>query len=554
MRWSMPSSPPTPDDAKAQTIMANLQEIEESAAGATPAAPQPASHLTPLTGGTLVLGTIALSLATFMNVLDTSIANVSIPAIAGDLGVSSSQGTWVITSFGVANAIAVPLTGFLTQRFGAVKLFLASILLFTLFSFLCGQAPSIEILILFRVLQGASAGPMIPLSQTLLLSSYKPERAGMAIAMWSMTTLIAPIMGPLLGGWITDNISWPWIFYINVPVGLLAAAVTASIYLRRETPIRKLPIDWMGLALLVVWVGSLQIMLDKGQELDWFGSRIIITLAVTAFIGFVLFLIWEIYDDHPVVDLSLFKIPSFAIGTLLLALAYGMFFGSLVLLPLWLQEIVGYTATDAGEVLAWVGLFALILSPIVGRLLPVLDSRWVTTFSFLVFALVFYLRSKFTTGDSYWEYAFPTVIQGIATATFFIPLLGIILGGLPPQRIAAASGLSNFARITAGSFGTSIYTTWWNNRADLHHEQLVSHIYAGSPVATPVLQGLQAQGFSLEQSLALINRLIDQQAYTLAVDDMFRLSSWLFLAMIALVWVVKPARGNAGSDAAAGAH
>lgn len=535
--------------------MANLQEIEESAAGATPAAPQTAAHLTPLTGGTLVLGTIALSLATFMNVLDTSIANVSIPAIAGDLGVSSSQGTWVITSFGVANAIAVPLTGFLTQRFGAVKVFLASILLFTLFSFLCGQAPSIEVLILFRVLQGASAGPMIPLSQTLLLSSYRPQRAGMAIAMWSMTTLIAPIMGPLLGGWITDNISWPWIFYINVPVGLLAAAVTASIYIRRETPIRKLPIDWTGLVLLVIWVGALQIMLDKGQELDWFGSRIIVALAATAVVGFVLFLIWELFDEHPVVDLSLFRIPTFTIGTLLLALAYGMFFGSLVLLPLWLQEIVGYTATQAGEVLAWVGLFALILSPIVGRLLPVLDSRWVTTFSFMTFALVFYLRSQFTTGDSYWEYAMPTVIQGISTATFFIPLLGIILGGLPQHRIAAASGLSNFARITAGSFGTSIYTTWWTNRADLHHEQLVSHIYAGSPVATPVIQGLQAQGFSLEQTLGVINRLVDQQAYTLAVDDMFRLSAWLFLAMIALVWFIRPVKGgNAGGEAAAGAH
>ncbi|OIQ66778.1 multidrug export protein EmrB [mine drainage metagenome] len=437
-----------------------------------------------------------------------------------------------------------------------MKVFLASILLFTLFSFLCGQAGSIEILILFRVLQGASAGPMIPLSQTLLLSSYKPQRAGMAIAMWSMTTLVAPIMGPLLGGWITDNISWPWIFYINVPVGLLAAMVTLSIYARRETPIRKLPIDWTGLGLLVIWVGSLQIMLDKGQELDWFGSRVIIALAVAAVVGFVLFLIWEIHDDHPVVDLTLFKIPNFTLGTIMLALAYGMFFGSLVLLPLWLQEFVGYTATDAGEVLAWVGLFALMLSPILGRYMSLVDTRWITTFSFLVFALVFWLRSQFTTGDSYWDYSIPTVIQGIATATFFIPLLGIILGGLPAHRIPAASGLSNFARITAGSFGTSIYTTWWTDRADLHHEQLVSHIYAGNPVTSPVIQGMQAQGFSYEQALVVINRLIDQQAYTIAVDEMFRLSAWLFLGLIVLVWLVKPRRGGAGGggDAAAGAH
>ncbi len=536
--------------------MADVATLEEAAGGATPAPAKaaPPAHMQPLTGSALVLGTLALSLATFMNVLDTSIANVSIPAIAGDLGVSSSQGTWVITSFGVANAIAVPLTGFLTQRFGAVKLFLASTLLFVLFSFLCGQAPSLEILILFRVLQGASAGPMIPLSQTLLLSSYPPQKSGMAIAMWSMTTLVAPITGPLLGGWITDNISWPWIFYINVPVGIAAAAITFAIYAKRETPIRKLPIDWTGLGLLVIWVGSLQIMLDKGQELDWFGSPVIVALAVAAVIGFVLFLIWELYDDHPVVDLTLFKIPSFTLGTLMLALAYGMFFGSLVLLPLWLQEIVGYTATDAGEVLAWVGLFALLLSPVLGRYMHLVDTRWITTFSFLTFALVFYMRSQFTTGDSYWEYSLPTVIQGIATATFFIPLLGIILGGLPAHRIPAASGLSNFARITAGSFGTSIYTTWWTDRADLHHEQLVTHIYAGNPVSSPVIQGLQSQGFSLQQALDVVNRLIDQQAYTIAVDEMFRLSAWLFLALIVLVWLVKPAKGGAGKDAAAGAH
>ncbi len=536
--------------------MTTTLEIEEAAAGAVPEpAPATPTHLTPLKGGALVLGTFALSLATFMNVLDTSIANVSIPAIAGDLGVSSSQGTWVITSFGVANAIAVPLTGFLAQRFGAVKVFVASMLLFTLFSFLCGQAPTIGILILFRVLQGASAGPMIPLSQTLLLSSYPPQRAGMAIAMWSMTTLVAPITGPLLGGWITDNISWPWIFYINVPVGLLATAITLSIYGNRETPIRKLPIDWTGLTLLVIWVGSLQVMLDKGQELDWFGSNVIIALAVAAVVGFVLFLIWEIYDEHPVVDLTLFKIPNFTLGTIMLALAYGMFFGSLVLLPLWLQEFVGYTATDAGEVLAWVGLFALLLSPVLGRYMHLVDTRWISSFSFLTFALVFWMRSRFTTGDSYWEYSLPTLIQGIATATFFIPLLGIILGGLPPQRIAAASGLSNFARITAGSFGTSIYTTWWANRADLHHEQLVSHIYAGNPVSSPIIQGMQAHGFTVEQALGVVNRLIDQQSYTIAVDEMFRLSAWLFVAMVAIVWMVRPKRGgSAGSDAAAGAH
>src|SRR5438093_1171018 len=226
-----------------------------------PAAPRAATAApAPLKDGALLLGTIALSLATFMNVLDTSIANVSIPAMAGDLGVSPDQGTWVITSFGVANAISLPLTGWLTQRYGQVRLFTVSVLLFVIASLLCGLAPSIEWLILFRVIQGAVAGPMIPLSQSLLLSSYPKEKAGTALAMWAITTLVAPIVGPLLGGWITDNISWPWIFYINVPVGLVAAGVTWMIYSRRETPTHRLPVDGVGLGLLVLWIGALQVM------------------------------------------------------------------------------------------------------------------------------------------------------------------------------------------------------------------------------------------------------------------------------------------------------
>ncbi len=524
---------------------------------AGPAAPARATahaHLQPLRGSALVIGTIALSLATFMNVLDTSIANVSIPSIAGDMGVSASQGTWVITSFGVANAIAVPLTGFLSQRFGAVRTFLASILLFTLFSLLCGQAPSLAVLIVFRVLQGASAGPMIPLSQTLLLSSYRTERAGMALAMWSMTTLVAPIAGPLLGGWITDNISWPWIFYINVPVGAVCSLATLAIYRRRETPTRKLPIDWTGLVLLVVWVGSLQVMLDKGEELDWFGSTTIVALAVAAVVGVVLFLIWELTDEHPVVDLKLFALPNFTLGTVMLALAYGMYFGSLVLLPLWLQEYIGYTATEAGGVLAWVGVFALVFMPFVGRYSSRVDTRWVTSFSFLVFALVFWMRSRFTTGDTYWDYSVPTVVQGVATATFFIPLLAIILGGLPPMRVASAAGLSNFVRITAGSFGASIYTTLWDNRASLHHAQLAQFITAGNQPAGAALRLLEAGGLSQQQALGVINRAIDVQASTISVDEMFRLSAWLFLAMIVLVWLVRPGSASAGGAEAAGAH
>src|SRR3954466_3585143 len=228
-----------------------------------------------------------------MNVLDTSIANVSLPAIAGDLGVSPDQGTWVITSFGVANAISLPLTGWLTQRYGQVRLFVGSVLLFVLASVLCAVAPTLGLLIAFRVLQGAVAGPSIPLSQALLLSSYPKTKAGSALAIWAMTTLVAPVAGPLLGGWITDNIAWPWIFYINVPVGLGAAALTWSIYKTRETPRKALPIDTVGLVLLVVWVGTLQIMLDKGKDLDWFHSGQIVALGIAALAGFAFFVVWE---------------------------------------------------------------------------------------------------------------------------------------------------------------------------------------------------------------------------------------------------------------------
>src|SRR6478752_9644736 len=264
---------------------------------ATSAAPAPHA---PLTGSARVWGTLALSAATFMNVLDSSIANVSLPAIAGDLGVSPNQGTWVITSFAIANAIAVPLTGWLSQRFGQVRLFVGSVMLFVIASWLCGLAPNMATLIGFRALQGFVAGPMIPLSQTLLLASYPKALAGLAMAMWAMTTLVAPVLGPLLGGWITDNISWPWIFYINIPVGLVAAAATWTIYRRRDTPTSKLPIDGVGLGLLVIWVGALQVMLDRGKDLDWFESPEIAILAIVVVVGFVLFLVWELTERHPV--------------------------------------------------------------------------------------------------------------------------------------------------------------------------------------------------------------------------------------------------------------
>ncbi|MEO8021916.1 DHA2 family efflux MFS transporter permease subunit [Polaromonas sp.] len=517
-------------------------------------APAAVAH-PPLEGSARTWGTIALSAATFMNVLDTSIANVSLPAIAGDLGVSPNQGTWVITSFAVANAIAVPLTGWLSQRFGQVRLFVSSVILFVIASWLCGLAPNMTSLIALRALQGFVAGPMIPLSQSLLLASYPRALAGLAMAMWAMTTLVAPVMGPLLGGWITDNISWPWIFYINIPVGMLAAFAAWTIYHKRESVTKKLPIDTVGLSLLVIWIAALQMMLDLGKEHDWFHSPLIIGLAVTAAVGFAFFLIWELTDEHPVVELRLFARRNFWAGTITTSVAYGLFFGNVVLLPLWLQQFMGYTATDAGMIMAPVGLLALVLSPVVGKTVGSVDPRRYATFAFVVFALVLWMRSQFSTQADFGTILIPTVIQGVAMAFFFIPLMTITMSGLTPELMPAASGLTNFVRITAGAMGTSIATTLWESRAALHHAQLAETINIGSPAAQAALSGLTASGLTPQQALAQVNRLVDQQAFMLAANDIFWISALLFLALIPLVWLTHPQKAPTGGlDAAAGAH
>lgn len=514
---------------------------------------QPPAAFPPLQGMQRALGTVAVSLATFMNVLDSSIANVSIPAIAGDLGVGPAQGTWVITSFAVANAISMPLTGWLTRRVGAVRLFVGSIVLFVIASWLCGLAPTIESLIFFRVLQGLVAGPMIPLSQTLLLQSYPAAMAGTALAFWGITVLVAPVVGPLLGGWITDNIAWPWIFYINIPVGLLAAVLTWSLFHQRAHPPQRVPLDRIGLALLVLWVGSLQLMVDKGKELDWFGSAEIVALALAAGLGFVFFLLWELGAAQPVVDLRLFARRNFAMGTVALSVAYGVMFGNIVLLPLWLQQYMGYTATWAGLAMAPVGLMAIALSPWVGKNVGRIDPRWLTTVAFLVFAVVLWLRSRFNTQADFATILWPTLLQGVAMAMFFIPLQTIAFDGVPPERMPAATGLCNFVRITAGAVGTSVFTTLWEDRAALHHANLAQHISLLDPAALQTLALLQQAGYSREQALAQIDQLINQQAFSMAATDLFWLSSMLFIVLVTLVWLSKPSASGGGA-ATGGAH
>jgi MFS transporter, DHA2 family, multidrug resistance protein len=511
----------------------------------------------PLQGAKLAIGTVAVSLATFMNVLDTSIANVSIPTISGNLGVSSDQGTWVITSFAVSNAIALPLTGWLSQRLGQVRLFTSATVLFIIASWLCGLAPNLPFLLFSRVLQGAVAGPMIPLSQSLLLGAFPRSKAPLALSLWSMTTLTAPVAGPILGGWISDNYTWPWIFYVNIPVGILAVAGTWWVFRDRESATHQLPIDKLGLFLLVVWVGALQIMLDKGKDLDWFHSPTIIALAVTSAVAFVYFVAWELTERHPIVDLSLFKRRSFGAGAVALAVAYGLYFANIVLLPLWLQTDIGYRATDAGLVLAPAGLVAVVLTPFTGKLVGRFDPRLIATVSLLAFAACFYWRANYTSDVDPWSLTMPTLVQGIGLATLFVPLLSITLSGLPASRIAAASGLSNFLRILCGGIGTSIFQTAWDHRSILHHAQLNEVTTHNNPVFQQFTSQVQQAGTNQQQAYGIFNHLLDQQAAQLGVDDLFYISAILFVALIALLWIAKRpghAVGDDASAAASGAH
>lgn len=508
----------------------------------------------PLPKNTLTLLTISLSLAIFMNVLDTSIANVSIPSIAGDLGVSPNEGTWVITSFAVSMAIALPLSGWLAKRFGEVRLFVGSVILFTVASLLCGLSENLQMLLFFRVVQGAVAGPMIPLSQSLLLSNYPDEKKGLATAFWAMTAVLAPIFGPILGGWITDNYTWPWIFYINLPVGIISAFLTWNILRERETEIVKLPVDTVGLVLLIIGIGSLQIMLDKGNDLDWFHSSFIVTLCAIAVIALSFFIVWELTEKHPVVDLTLFKQINFTIGTVAIALGYLAFFGGVVVFPLWLQTQMGYTPTWAGFAAAPIGVFSFILSPFVGKFMHRMDLRILVSFSFLVFAWVSFWNSTFNTDTSFTALVIPRLVQGIAMSCFFIPLLSVLLSGLPANRVASAAGLSNFLRIVAGSFGTSISITLWSRRESFHHSHLVEHINLYNPASQQTLNTLHDVGLNQTASYQLLANTITNQAYMLSTNDIFWLSGWLFLCLLALIWFAKPPFMGSNNNAGGGAH
>jgi DHA2 family multidrug resistance protein len=461
---------------------------------------------------------VILALSNFMVVLDISIANVSVPHIAGSLAISPDQGTWVITSYSVAEAICVPLTGWLVARFGTVKTYLVAMTGFGIFSILCGLSTTLGMLVACRIGQGICGGPIMPLTQTLLMAVFPPEKRGQGMGLWAMTTVVAPIAGPLLGGPISDNWSWHWIFFINIPIGMI---------------------------LLVIWVGALQIMLDIGRDHDWFSSDLIKALAVIAAIGFVVFVIWEMTEEQPAVNLRVFRHRGFTMSLVSLSLTYAIFFSAIVVTPQWLQGAMGYTATWSGYVVAWQGLFAVIMSPIVGKLVGITDPRRIYTLGVLWMGFTMLIRSNWSTDVDYWHLMLPHLLLGIGMPMFFVPVTMIALAAVKPAEVAGAAGLQNFARTLSGAFGTSIATTLWQNGAEQQRAELTNLLNTDR-----FEQQAAAAGITGERARGLLDQLVMGQGYALSLVHIYQVAALLLFLASTFVWFAP--RPRAGPPAGGG--
>lgn len=494
---------------------------------------------------TLLAG-FSLALANFVVVLDGTIANVSIPHIAGSLAISPTQGTWAITSYAVADAISVPLTGFLAMRFGTVRWFLISLVGFALFSLMCGLSRTLPMLVVFRILQGFAGGPLMPLSQALLMRVFPPSMRGMAMGLWAMTTVCAPIAGPLLGGWISDNLSWPWIFFINLPLIAICFFGVSRFVTPFETKTERARIDTVGLILLVTWVGAFQLMLDLGREHDWFASPFVVAMAVVAAVGFVAFVIWELGEEHPIVDIHVFRHRGFAVATGAVALGFGAFYASVVLTPLWLQSVIGYTATEAGRVTAWVGVFAVVMSPIAGRLIGRVDVRYTIFGGILWLAAVSLLRSRWSTESDYWTLAMPQLLQGLGMPFFFIGLSTMALSSVDPRETTSAAGVMSFLRTLCGAIGTAMATTAWDNASRVSRSEIVPAINGGAAT----MDAMQSRGMSIEQSRGMLDRLVEAQAATVGAGHVYVYAFIVFVIAAGLIWLAPKARRLADASAA----
>jgi MFS transporter, DHA2 family, multidrug resistance protein len=497
---------------------------------------------------------IAVMSGTFMEVLDTTIVNVSIPHMAGTLSASNEEATWVLTSYLVSNAIILPMTGWLANYFGRKRLLMASVVGFTASSFLCGLAPSLPLLILFRVLQGATGGGLQPLSQAILLESFPPRERGMAMGFWGLGIVVAPMLGPVVGGWLTDNYSWRWVFYVNVPVGLFAITMIQLFvfdppYIKR----RAGRIDFWGMGMLVVGIGALQILLDKGQQDDWFSSRFIATLAILSAVALVALIVRELLVDHPIVDLRIFKDRTYATGVFLITILGFVLFGSIVLLPLFMQTLLGYSAFDAGLANLPRGAASFVMMPLVGFLMTRIAPRRLLVTGLVLASTSLYLLSRLNLDAGYWNFFLPLVLQGAALGLLFIPLTTITNGFVPKERMGNATSLFNLMRNIGGSVGIAIVTTVLARNNQGHIQALGARIDAYDPATQhriAELKGmLMARGLdaaaATRGALAMIWGEVQRQAAALSYGDAFRMLAILFFSMLVLVPLMKTSP-NAG--------
>ena len=511
---------------------------------------QPATQWQPSHNPWLIA--VSVMLATFMEVLDTSVANVSLPHIAGNLSATPEEATWVLTSYLVANAIILPATNWLGNLFGRKRFFITCICLFTLASALCGMASSLGFLIIARVLQGAGGGALQPISQAVLLESFPPAKRGSAMAVFAMGVVVAPILGPTLGGWITDNYSWRWIFYINLPIGVMAMWMAHSFiedppYLRK---VQLKDIDYIGFGLLALWLATLQYILDKGQELDWFGSHLVASLATISFLAFIGFVTWELTTDHPIVDLRILKNRNFAVGVALMTLLGALLYGTTAVLPLFMQTLLNYTALDAGLALSPRGIAAFITTIMVGRMVGKVSSRLLITIGFLVLAYSSFLLGHVDLQIGIKDIILPSIINGIAISFIFVPLTTSTMGTLSQQQMGNATGIFNLMRNLGGSLGIAMITTFIARGAQTNQAVLVGHFSQLNPVyqqrLAAIQGGLTARSNPWEatrQAYGVLYGILQQQASLLTYVHNFRLFGIACLVSTPLVFLFKKVRG-----------
>ncbi|MGB9801585.1 MAG: DHA2 family efflux MFS transporter permease subunit [Arcobacter sp.] len=475
---------------------------------------------------------LMLTTANFIAVLNMTIANVSVPHIAGNLGATASQGTWVITAYAIGEAITVPLTGWFALRFGAVKVFVVAMIMFGLFSIVCGLSDSLGLLVIARIFQGFSGGPLMPLSQTLLLRLFPKEKAGVAIGMWSMTTLVAPVLGPIVGGYVCDEYSWPWVFFLNSPIVIICGFFAWQLLKDYVEPLVKKPIDVTGLFLLIIWVVCLQLVLDEGKDLDWFSSTKIVILAIVSFISFVSFIIWEFYDEHPVVDLKVFRHRGFTISVLTVSLAFGAYFGANVLTPLWLQTLMGYTGTQAGLAACWTGIAGLTVAPFVAKAATTTDARKLVFVGVLWLGLMTFWRGIANTDMAFIDVMLPLLFMGFGLPFFFIPAMGLSLSSVEKNEVDSAAGLLNFVRTLSGAFATSFVATAWSNKTIENHANLVAITDSDNSIR----MAMENTGMSTDLINQTINMMINKQSVMLATNQVMITLSVVFVLAALMIW------------------